>query len=400
MAAPDLPPTGTPAPAGTPSLARVVALYHRALNAAYHGSSLHFRGFVEGLRRVVPVEVVAPGERATVGTDRARESSGPLLVGFRYLLAAVAEELRFIVRDARSPRAQRARVIVPVDVYVAGLAAVWSWIRQVPLVYYPLDANTAVSRHWRKAGYRGGILFGLTRRPLNALGLRIARIVIAPSEEVARSLREGGVPAEKLRVCTLKRTRPVPDPVAIARWRAELGLAGRVPAVFVGSFQYAPNVRAFHFLRDELAPALGRSDPDLLILVGGLDSEPYVPQSGANLRVLGTVSDLDGLLFACEIGLAPMDVAGGTSGKMVDYVLHGLRVLATPEAAAGIDAAASVQVAPCSEFADRLKALCAEVRASRGPALPPRPDPEFVRRYTESADLDRVAQEIASLARS
>jgi hypothetical protein len=202
-----------------------------------------------------------------------------------------------------------------------------------------------------------------------------------------------GVPPSRIRICTVKRSPPVRDPATIAGWRHRLELNGRRAVVFIGSFQYSPNVRAFEFLRDAVAPELLRTDPELSVVVAGLDSEPYISHRAANLRVLGTVADLDGLLFACSIGVAPMDVGGGTSGKIVDYVLHGLRVLATPEAAAGIEPTAQVEVAPRGDFATRLVEMA---RALRDHPVDPDDgcDAEFLRRYTESGDIDALGIEL------
>lgn len=379
------------------SAAPVVALYHRAFGARYHGGSVHFRGFVEGLRRATSVEVVAPGERPKVGTRAETGRSSPLMVGFEYLLSALAEEVRFIMRDARRAPAERCRVIVSFDVYVAGLAAVWSWIRRVPFVYYPQDSNADVTRTWRESKYRGAVLFRWTRAPLDRLGTHVAQIVIAPSQAVRATLAAAGVPSSKLRVCTLKRAPSAPDPASVAKWRAELALDRRLGAVFVGSFQYAPNVRAFEFLCTDVAPKLKDSDPDVLFVVAGLDSEPYIGSGGPNVRVLGTVPDLAGLLDSCDVGLAPMDSTGGTSGKIVDYVLHGLRVLATEEAARGIEPIEAITISSKAEFASHLRALCVQLRADGADAEHLALNPSFLRQYTGLEDLEQIALEIASM---
>jgi hypothetical protein len=206
------------------------------------------------------------------------------------------------------------------------------------------------------------------------------------------------VSPERIRVCTLKRTAPTFDRAAIAGWRERLKIDGRTGAVFVGSFQYAPNVRAFEFLRDEVAPELARRDPGLLLLIAGLDSEPFVGQDRPNLRVLGTVDDLDGLLYTSRIGLAPMDVGGGTSTKIVDYLLHGLSVVSTPEAAGGIEATDLMRLAPRSEFVERLIELHRSLRPAPDAIEEPSRLPEFLRRYLEWDDIDAVALEIRRLS--
>lgn len=384
IAAPSLGPSG--------SRPRIAAVYHRPLDAAYHGSSIHCRSFVQGLGYRLDVEVVAPRERSPTGLDEG--SNEPQLVGFRYLIASAVEQGRFALREVRRGSGERARAIAAFDIYGAGFAAIWSALRSVPLVYYPLDSNRAVGRDWSQSGYKGGLLFRLARAPLQWAALRRAWRVVVPSPAVGADLEAEGVEPGRVRVCTLKRDLPVERASDTEEWRERLGLHGRIGIVFVGSFQYAPNVRAFEFVRTVLAPLFRSTDPDALLLIAGLDSESHRSESTDNLRVLGTVKDLDGLLFASSIGLAPTDVAGGTSGKVVDYVLHGLEVVATPEAAQGLEDAPDLVVARLSEFAAAVRKVCERLRSRTGgaPRLPP--SPEFVDRYTRSGDLDRLALEI------
>ncbi len=375
---------------------RIAAVYHRPIDAAYHGGSIHFRGFVEGLRTWLQVEVVAPGERSSTGSDTGHSHDEPQLVGFRYLVASLASQVRFVVRELRRPRASRARAVVAFDIYGAGFATVWSAVSSVPLVYYPQDSNRDFGRNWSSTRYKGGVLMRVTRYPLEALSLRRSWLVVCPSAAVEHAIVASGVDSARVRLCTLKRSVPVEDPRASASWRSRLGLGGRIAVVFVGSFQYAPNVRSFEFLRDRVAPALLSSDPDVVVLVAGLDSESHVGDEAPNFRVLGTLPDLDGLLFACSVGLAPSDVSGGTSGKIVDYVLHGLQVVASPQAAQGIEALPSIAVVSLEQFGEGVRRACALIRGRPGPDGRPTPDPQFVARYTDADDLRRIAEEIAA----
>jgi hypothetical protein len=389
------PASGSPAPP-TPATAarpRVVVLSHRPLTAAYHGSSILLRAFVERLAKSVPLAVVSPNERhgRASGNDAPVD---PLMTGFRYLVASSLAALREFLRDSARHRGERFRVVVCFDIYLVWLGALWSRLRGVPLVYYAQDSTDEVSRRWRDAGYRGGRLFRLTRLPLERIALADARLVVVPSDSMRSAFESLGVPAARIRVCRLKRSSPTFDAAAVADWRRRLNLDGRLALVFVGSFQYTPNIRAFEFLRDTVAPDLLRRDPALSVIVAGLDSEPFVGTGPPNVKVLGTVADLDGLLFACRIGVAPMDVGGGTSTKIVDYLLHGLHVLATPEAASGIEPTPYVVVARREEFAQGILRLSDQLRSQ--PAPPPNNGgpPEFLRRYLESDDIDALGGEL------
>jgi hypothetical protein len=156
--------------------------------------------------------------------------------------------------------------------------------------------------------------------------------------------------------------------------------------VFVGSFEYLPNVQAFRFLCDSLAPEISSRDPRIRIVVAGRGSEGLAGGVPPNVSVVGTVDDLSSLLFACSVGVAPMTIPGGTSMKIVDYVLHGLEVVATPEASRGVDPSPRIHGARLSEFVQRVCEVASRVdRPGATPTHSPPPDPFYVKAYTEGA---------------
>jgi hypothetical protein len=383
------------APAPLPPVA---ALYHRPIEGTFHGGSLHFKGFVERLRSTLSVEVVAPLCFPGVESGPRGRNTGPLLVGFRYLLTSHWRAIRFLLSDGRRSRTGSIRAIIAFDIYLVWIAALWAKIRRIPLIYYPQDSNSTVSTHWREAGYRGGHLFRIVRAPLERLGLSVADLVLVVSDPILHELESEGVDARRLRLCPLKRSLPRFQSEAVDQWRRKLELEGKVPVVFVGSFEYAPNVRALQYVRTELAPRLADLDPRIVVLVAGVGSESFAASQGPNLRILGTVDDLDGLLFSSQIGIAPMDVAGGTSGKIIDYILHGLQTVATPEAARGVAAAPSLTVVPLAEFPGRIRALTARSPSPGALSAAPTIDESFRATYVDSEDIRSIGVEIGRLA--
>ena len=370
----------------------VALFYHRPIDDPYHGGSRHCRGFFDGLTRFFAVSFVGPPYVPRAGTRRDRGGVRLAVVG--YLIRATLNALRFTLRDGDRSPPTRARVLVAFDVYEAGIAAVWSRIRGIELVYYPQDAGGPVTEGWSRSGISGARLLRLARALPERWASRTARLILVPSETMRQSYQRLGVPPERLRLCTLKRDLPTYSPTAVREWRQKLGVGDAFLAVFVGSFQYPPNVRAFEFLRATAAPELSRQGSPVRILVAGLDSEPYATDLPENLRVLGTVDDLDGLLHAASVGLAPMDVPGGTSGKIIDYLLHGLPTLATPDAAQGVAPSPKLEVLPLAEFPRRLAELgTTAVHGETGGSEKP-PDPEYVRLYTRSSDLDSIAEDL------
>lgn len=374
---------------------RVVAFYHRPEDDPFHGGSLHFKGFVEGLRRTVPVDVVAP---SPPGRGESTDSIAPArIVGVRYLIRAAFAGGRFLWQTKRNSSAPRS-VLVAFDVYVAGLVAFLARLRGVPMAYYPQDLNEEVTQTWTAERLPGSLLFRTVRWPLERAGVRYASLILVPSESMREQWASRRSFRSPLLLCHLNRSVPVFRPEDVRRWRDRLRPGGRMVAVFVGSFQYPPNLDAFRYVQTTLAPDLARRDPQILLVVAGLDSEPFVSLSTDNLRVLGTVEDLDGLLFSADVGLAPMVVPGGTSGKIVDYVLHGLDVVATPEAARGVRATPRLRIEDLSRFSDLLIEIHHQRNGAPDIRTPAPIDPVYLSSYVDDQELRSIGRELVRLA--
>ena len=131
--------------------------------------------------------------------------------------------------------------------------------------------------------------------------------------------------------------RTIPNGTDITREAVENGgdaleKLGVTPpvAVFVGSYDYAPNQDAASVITSELAPAL----PDVdFLLVGRTPPET----DRENVYTPGFVDDLCAVLGAVDIALCPLQWGGGTKLKMLDYLAAGLPTVTTPVGAEGID---------------------------------------------------------------
>lgn len=372
----------------------VAVFYHRPIEDPYHGGSRHCKGFVVGLENQFPVtQVCPPWVPAPPGVRR--DQGDVRLKVVKYLIQAFLATIRFIVQDGtRRPATDRSRVLVAFDVYLAGVAAVWSRVRRSVFVYYPQDAGPAVADGWSSSGVRGAWLFRAFRFLPERIGVAKADLLLVPSEAMRDDYRREGVEDSRILRCSMKRSMPRYESESVEAWRKALGLGDHVGVVFVGSFQYPPNVRAFEFVRDSLSHDLRQRNPEIRILVAGLDSEPFARDLPPNVRVLGTVEDLDGLLYASTVGIAPMDVAGGTSGKIIDFLLHGLPTVATPQAAVGVEASDLLHVAPLDRFADEIFRLVQGWKPTPDRSFPPAADSTYAEVYTGSADIDAIAEEI------
>ena len=122
----------------------------------------------------------------------------------------------------------------------------------------------------------------------------------------------------------------LPPPAAIARGK---GVAGN-EILFVGSLRYEPNVEGLLWFLTSVLPRL----PAACLLVAGR-SPPRQLLSHARagrVKFLGYVDDLSDAYRQAALAIAPMRSGGGTRLKILEAGAHGVPVVATPEAAAGL----------------------------------------------------------------
>jgi len=364
--------------AGTkePRTPSVVVLFHRPIEDPFHGASVTCSGLVEVLRRTVPVEVVSPPPDERDPVARGRSTAG--MTTIRHLLRLVPRLLRSFLSDCAAGHPSRGRAILAFGAWVAGPAAFWARFRGYALIYYPQDFIPAVGQSWRASGKLEGELFHRLLWPVERRTLRHAKLVLVHSESMRDAYRGVGVDPSLLQVYSVPRKVPTLDPSAVEGWRARLQLGDSTAVVFVGTFEYSPNVRAFEFIRSKLAPVLVQMAPEVRLLVVGSGSEGHSRDLPTNMRALGAVEDLNGLLWACPVGIAPMDTPGGRSNKIFDYALHGMKVIATAEAAGGMPTSPNILLSNLDQFADTIRTVVRTVRQQGWSNLPRVPDPAYL----------------------
>jgi glycosyltransferase involved in cell wall biosynthesis len=152
-------------------------------------------------------------------------------------------------------------------------------------------------------------------------------------------------------------TRATAEQVKIVRER--YGITDE-SILFMGFYAYPPNGQAIRFLMNEVMPQLCQRLPDVrLVITGGVVpcSAPWLINPGVVSR-----SDLDAILGACRIGVAPIFTGSGTRLKILEYMAAGLPVVTTKKGAEGLDLQAGNHVLyaeTAEEFGEAiLRILC------------------------------------------
>jgi glycosyltransferase involved in cell wall biosynthesis len=112
-------------------------------------------------------------------------------------------------------------------------------------------------------------------------------------------------------------------------------------ALMVADFTYLPNREGLRFLVREVVPRVWRDLPSArLALVGrGLEAPPTEDH---RVVASGFVEDLGAEYAAADCALVPLLRGGGSPLKFIEALAYGVPVVATPQAAAGLDVEPSV----------------------------------------------------------
>ncbi len=124
-----------------------------------------------------------------------------------------------------------------------------------------------------------------------------------------------------------------------------LPFAERKQLLFVGAFSHRPNADAIHFLGREVLPLIRKSLPGIELLVVGSNAPPeFADYAAAGVRVLGFVPDLEPIVSACRVFLAPIRFGSGVNGKIGEALSYGLPVVTNTIGAEGWNFTANDQV--------------------------------------------------------
>jgi sugar transferase (PEP-CTERM/EpsH1 system associated) len=141
--------------------------------------------------------------------------------------------------------------------------------------------------------------------------------------------------------------------------------------VFTGQMDYRPNVEAVESFARQTLPAIRAVHPDARFAIVGRNPAKAVEALSdlPGVIVTGGVPDVRGWLAAADVVVAPLRIARGIQNKVLEAMAMGRPVVASPQAAEGIDAADEahflVAANPAEEAAKIVALLADPGRAGR-----------------------------------
>lgn len=125
---------------------------------------------------------------------------------------------------------------------------------------------------------------------------------------------------------------------------------------FLGVMDYAPNQAAVLFFVRQVLPLIWRDIPDAqFTIIGRNPPRPICALQSARIQVTDTVDDVRPFVADSQIMVCPFLERGGIKNKMLEALAMGKAIVATPEAADGLElepAREFVETRGAREFAD------------------------------------------------
>ena len=108
--------------------------------------------------------------------------------------------------------------------------------------------------------------------------------------------------------------------------------------LFVGNYEYPPNVDAVIWALDEILPLVWRTHPKARFAVAGYALPGDWPERWSDSRIEwhGFVEDLSVLQNQCSLFFAPLRQGGGSKLKVLETLAAGLPLVTTAQGASGL----------------------------------------------------------------
>ncbi len=109
---------------------------------------------------------------------------------------------------------------------------------------------------------------------------------------------------------------------------------------FIGRMDYFPNVDGVLYFVRRILPLIRQRVPGVELRIIGSDPTPDIRRLARTpgIVVTGHVTDVRPYLIDAAVSVAPLRIARGTQNKILEAMAMGIPVVATPEAAKGIQA--------------------------------------------------------------
>lgn len=339
---------------------RLVVIFHRNLLDLHRGQGVYLRRLVSKLSQYFDTYVIDSNgfRKFGVFNDIPKLSNS----FFLDLKNSTLSFIKWIVTEKEKENC----IVLSEDLYISIFVVPISILFKIKTIYRSSDFGVDYRKNLLKQ-----IRIKLKILPvlMNIAEIFICKIsnrIIVPSSDERYLMSESGISPEKVDIYPHRAHKINFTSEDIQNFKQENALLNKTIITFIGNMDYKPNVEAALFvikLANEHFETL--PDDNIVYIICGKNSEQMRKYSTNFLRVLGEVSDINILLSASDIGLNPSLVPGGSSIKIIDYLVNGLVVISTKEGSHGVIHSDRIIVSNRKEFLDKIINVADEIRSGR-----------------------------------
>lgn len=327
----------------------LIFFYHKNHNDHFNGTSIYDKAMLDALKDSYQIIAVEPELEENQKSNTKHSNS-------HYFINLVKQvyfrQIRWLINIFRGKHLTPPEntILLVEDIYCAPIPLLVSKLKGYELIFRAADFGDTYSKSLFDGHPFDRFAYSLFRRLAEGLIIKSASLIICPSRNVESAVisRFPDVSDKVIFLPYVRRKSSAGNEEIVPRDNYSPS-KNKVILLFMGDFRYPPNCYAGNYVVNELIPKLNGHSGDYEVLIAGRNSN-LLYSNAPNVRVLGAVEDIEGVLSVAHIGLAPMRTVGGLSMKVVDYLTHGLRVVATPEAVNGIEANGQIELAEISHF--------------------------------------------------
>lgn len=325
---------------------------HRSHNDIFNGTSVYDGELLRMLESEFKLNFVEP-DFGSKDRNRTSDLNFKSLVSLLFRVYIKQLKWYFINLKCRDHRKTEKMMMLVEDIYSSPIPLIISIVFDVKFIYRAADFGKAYYNTLSIKNKIFKLFYPLTRRVLEHFVIKKATIIICPSQRTREDiiLKYDNLESKVIVLPYVKKEKKVN-----VEMKSVKDAVSKVNVVLLGDYRYPPNHLAAKFVLDNVVDKLKSDEESFNLYVVGPTSDLLLKSSHKSVKILGPLKDLDDILLRSHIGLAPTTTVGGLSMKIVDYLVNGLRVIATQEASAGIVPNSQLKVVPLKDFSQAIDA--------------------------------------------
>jgi polysaccharide biosynthesis protein PslH len=135
----------------------------------------------------------------------------------------------------------------------------------------------------------------------------------------------------------MTKVRVIPTGVNVQAFAGERKTPARKTILFLGNYEYAPNVEAALYLTQHIFPRIQHHHPDAqLILLGNAPTPELLALANEHITLTGFVPSVKPYMKEASVFVSALSIGAGMKNKILEALASGLPVVATPISVDGI----------------------------------------------------------------